>query len=194
MHTGGILLTFAGVCIGASVIIALLLSLLATVRFRSRCGRALRPSPRGEGNDAGATLAYGLLLRGAHKEGLMATVTRSMHDLTGLQPRQIRQRIRAGSGAVQRLAWHRAIRRPTWQWCRVPWPMIFYSSASGTPNPVHCLKCSTLAIPNRENSRQAPTFVRTFHVIVCTEMVYSSRRSTISSPLARRSRRFPPRV
>ncbi len=26
----------------------------------------------------------------------MATVTRSMHDLTGLQPRQIRQRIRAG--------------------------------------------------------------------------------------------------
>ena len=47
--------------------------------------------------------------------------------------------------------------------------MIFCSSASGTPSPVHSLKCSTLVIPSRGNSHQAPTSVRTFHVIVCTE-------------------------
>ena len=95
MHTGGILFV-PSVCIGVSVIIALLF------RFWPQYGSVTAAVERSDHlleqmeTTQETPLTWRLSRCGARKEGVMVTVTRSMHDLTGLTPPQIRQRIRAG--------------------------------------------------------------------------------------------------
>src|SRR5262245_46688506 len=113
----------------------------------------------------------------------MATVIRSMHDLAGLTPKQIRHGIREGR-------WRRPTSGLAPGYTQANLAVVprgvaydFLLFASVTLNPVRSWKCLTLVTRNHGSLRQALTFVLTSRAIACTVTVHSSTRSMTSWPV-----------